>query len=106
MLKEYAPLLDGKNGVIGCPVLNTQALVKMGLIQDGTKQNICDTVIYPSSVFNPYDSATGRLVKNRDTVSIHWYAAAWQSPITRLRTRITRPLHRIFGVDAFKRFRK
>ena len=29
MLEQYAPLLDGKHGVIGCPQLNTQALLKM-----------------------------------------------------------------------------
>ena len=53
-----------------------------------------------------YDPATGILRKTENTVSIHWYSAAWLSPWRRLRTRIMRSLHRIFGVDAFKRFRK
>lgn len=106
MLAEYEPLLDGASGVVGCPVLNTQALVKKGLFQDGTRQIVSGAVIYPTHILNPYDSATGRLTKTEDTISIHWYAAAWQSKTTRLRTKLTRPLHRIFGVDAFKRFRK
>ena len=106
MLAEYEPLLEGDKGVIGCPILNTQALVKHGLIRDGSKQIVAGATIYPILVFNPYDSATGHLRKTSETVSIHWYAAAWQSKKTRLRTKIMRPLHRIFGVDAFKRFRK
>ena len=106
MLAEYEPFLEGNNGVVGCPILNTQALEKHGLVKNGTKQIVAGATIYPISVFNPYDAATGRLIKTNETVSVHWYAAAWQSKKTRLRTKITRPLHRIFGVDAFKRFRK
>ena len=106
MLAEYEPLLDGTSGVIGCPVLNTNALIKIGLVPNGKKQVVAGATVYPIPVFNPYDSATGRLVKTKDTISVHWYAAAWQSRGTRIRTIITRPLHRIFGVDAFKGFRK
>ena len=35
MLREYDILLDGKHGTIGCPLLNTQALMKYGLKQNG-----------------------------------------------------------------------
>ena len=63
MLKEYEILLDGKNGVRMCPKLNTQALVALGLKQNGRKQNVCEAVIYPMDVLNPYNSATGKLEK-------------------------------------------
>lgn len=106
MLAEYDPLLDGMHGTIGCPRLNTRALIRLGLRQDGSLQKIDETVIYPSSYFNPYESTTGRLQKTSETISIHWYSAAWMSKKQRLRCRIGRPLHRLFGVNAFKRFRK
>lgn len=106
MLREYDQLLDGQHGTIGCPRLNTAALVKLGLRQNGKLQTVQNAVIYPVAYFNPYESATGRLIKTADTISIHWYAAAWMSKKQKLRSFITKPLHRMFGVDAFQRFRK
>lgn len=106
MLAEYDPLLNGDQGVIGCPRLNTAALVKLGLKTDGTISCIADAVVLSSDYMNPFDSATGILKKTENTVSIHWYSAAWMSPWKRFRSRVTRLLHRIFGVDAFRRFRK
>lgn len=106
MLHEYDFLLDGTQGTRGCPRLNTSALVKMGLKQNGSLQTVEDALILPSDYMNPFDPATGRMNKTANTVSIHWYSAAWLSPMRRLRTWIMRPLHRIFGVNAFKRFRK
>ena len=106
MMLEYEPYLDGQHDVAGCPILNTNALEKLGLVKDGSMQLLGKTRIYPISWFNPYNSATGCLNKTCDTVSIHWYSAAWLSKGRRLRMRIMRPLHRIFGVDAFKRFRR
>ena len=106
MLAEYDFLLDGTEGTRGCPRLNTAALVKLGLKQDGSMQTVADALILPSEYMNPFEPATGVIRKTPNTVSIHWYSAAWLSPWRRLRTRIMRPLHRIFGVDAFERFRK
>lgn len=106
MLAEYDYLLDGCNGVVGCPKLNTSALVKLGLRQDGATQQVADAMVLSSDYMNPFNPATGVTRKTKSTISIHWYSAACLSPWRRLRTRIMRPLHRIFGVDAFKRFRK
>ena len=106
MLAEYDDLLDGRSGVVGCPRLNTSALTKLGLRQDGTTQQVADALVLSSDYMNPFDPATGVTRKTKNTVSVHWYSAACLSPWRRLRTRMMRPLHRIFGVDAFKRFRK
>ena len=106
MVAEYDFLLDGTQGTRGCPRLNTSALVKLGLAQDGSYQTVADAVILPVDYLNPYESATGRINKTKNTVSVHWYSAAWMSRKQKLRSTIMRPLHRIFGVDAFKRFRK
>lgn len=105
MLAEYDPLLDGAHGVVGCPLLNTQALEKLGLVRDGSRQEVAGATIYPIEWFNPYDSATGRLKRTKDTISIHWYTASWLPPLTRLRVAVGRPLRRILGPDLFRRLR-
>lgn len=106
MVREYDSLLNGKNGVVGCPRLNTQALLKAGLEQNGKRQNVLGAEIYPIEYFNPYESTTGRLNKTADTVSVHWYSGMWMSESQRLRSKISKPLHRIFGVDFFSKFQK
>ena len=106
MIAAYDPLLDGLHGVIGCPKLNTQALAKLGLVPNGQLQTVAGAMICPPDHFNPYESATGTLNVTQNTISIHWYAGSWLSPARRLRSKLTKPLHRIFGVDAFKRWRK
>lgn len=106
MLSEYDTLLDGKHGTIGCPILNTQALLKYGLKQNGIKQVIDETVIYPIQCFNPYDDPIGRLNMTSDTYSIHWFAKSWMSKGTRVRSQCTRVLHRFLGTELFKRKKK
>lgn len=102
MLKEYDPLLDGEHGVIMCPKLNTLALRKIGLKQNG--QYSWGT-IYPKDYFNPYESTTGRLNITKDTVSIHWYMGSCLSKYQKIRSKISMPLHRIFGVDFMKKIK-
>lgn len=106
LLMEYDDLLSGEKGVVGCPRLNTVALQKLGLKQDGSTQRVADATILSSEYMNPFDPATGILKKTENTFSVHWYSAAWISPWGRMRVRLMRPLHRIFGVDAFRRFRR
>ena len=106
MLAEYDYLLDGENGIKGCPVLNSIALEKLGMERNGARQKIADAEILPSDYMNPFDPATGTMHKTKNTVSIHWYSGAWLSPWKRFRAKLMRPLHRAFGVNAFRRFRK
>lgn len=106
MLREYDILLDGTRGVIGCPRLNTAAMLKLGLVQDGSMQEVAGAKILPIEYLNPYESNTGRLKKTKNTYSIHWYNASWMSWKKRLRAAITKPFHRIFGVDCFKWLKK
>lgn len=101
MLEEYNPLLDGKSGTIGCPILNTEAMIKLGLKPGGQKQKLSCVTIYPKEYFNPYESTTGKLNKTKNTVSIHWYAGSWLSPKQRIISMITKPFHRILGDNCF-----
>ena len=95
MIKEYDSLLDGTKGTIGCPILNTQALTKLGMVPNGEKQKVENAVIYPIECFNPYDDPTGRLYKTKQTYSIHWYAKSWMDKKTVMRSKLTKPLHRL-----------
>lgn len=103
MIAEYDGVLDGSHGTIGCPHMNTRALTKLGLVQNGNKQVVAGAVIYPIAVFNPYDDPTGRLNVTPETYSIHWFAKSWQSKSTIVRSKISKPLHRIFGTDFFRK---
>ena len=71
LLSEYNILLDGLHGTRGCPILNTQALLKLGLVQNGSFQNLEDIVVYPPQYFNPYDDSLGKLRVAPETYSIH-----------------------------------
>ena len=105
MIREYDELLDGQHGIIGCPILNTKALVRKGLIQNGKKQNVEGVVIYPSDYFNPYDDPTGMLTKTENTYSIHWYGKSWMDKKTVIGSKLLQPVHRIFGKELLKKFK-
>lgn len=103
MLKEYDQYLDGKHGTIGCPIANTDALVKLGLKRNGSLQRMQDVTVFPADYFNPYDDPTGTLNKTKNTYSIHWYAKSWMPMRKRIRSAIMKPVHRIIGTDLFRK---
>lgn len=102
MLEEYKPYIDGEHGTVGCPILNTEALCKAGLKQNGQLQYIDKATIYPKEYFNPLESTTGKLVKTENTYTIHWYSMSWLTPEQRLKSRITKIFHRLFGTKCFQ----
>lgn len=106
MIAEYDQMLQGDRGIIGCPILNTNALEKFGLCLNGEKQDLRIAVVYPADFFNPYDDSTGRLNKTKNTISIHWYSKSWMSKGAILRSKLTKPLHRLFGKDFFCKHHK
>lgn len=104
MLNQYLMLESDRDGnfpIIGCPVLNTAALIEMGLQCSGRRQTVAGAEIYPAEYFNPYESSTGRLRRTKETVSIHWYSMSWLSRGQILRSKFTRPFHRLFGDQCF-----
>lgn len=101
LLEQYDQLLDGTKDTIGCPILNTQALVKLGLKLNNQLQELDDCTVYPSDYFDPYDDPTGRLNKTKNTHSIHWYAKSWLDKKTVIKSILTKPLHRLLGTDFF-----
>ena len=106
MLKEYDQLLDGQHGTIGCPILNTEALLKFGLELNGKMQNLGKIVAYPAECFNPMSSTTGVSTLTKQTYSIHRYSMSWLPKHKQIRSKITQKFHRIFGVDCFRFLKK
>lgn len=103
--EKIQPNPDGSYPMIVCPALNTQGLLPFGLVLNGQSQRVGGAEILSADWLNPYDDPTGRLNKTANTVSVHWYSKSWMSKRKIIRSTFTKPLHRIFGVDAFKRFR-
>ena len=84
MLADYQNipfvLEDGSFDLTPCPVRNTEALVRHGLVCDNSRQLLPGNVaVFPTDWFRPLDYLTGVLKKTENTVSIHRYAASWYS---------------------------
>ena len=97
---DAASFLDDKGERIKINVCNifTNILKEYGFQANGKLQNCGGMLLYPKDYFCPFDDATGRLHKTENTYAIHWYAKSWMSKRKILRNKITRVLHRIFGV--------
>ena len=106
MIREYEKLKADKAGnypLVTCPALNTKALEAFGLQLNGKEQRLDDIRILPADYLNPYDDPTGRMRKTHHTISIHWYGKSWMSKKSIIRSKLTKPFHRIFGVDVFRK---
>lgn len=80
MLQMYDDIHFSINGIIDntpCPVRNTQALIKLGLNCDNTKQQIGDIIVYPCEYFCPMNPDSGELRISANTYSIHHYNYSW-----------------------------
>lgn len=85
----------------GTVVAHTTEVLKKeyGLLPINEIQKLGDITIYPIDFFNPFDDATGVLRTTKNTRSIHWYSKTWiEKPMWYFK--ITRLMHRMFGVNA------
>ena len=103
---QKEPDENGQIEMIGCPKLNTEALLDFGLELNGKRQNVGGAEILPADFLNPYNDHTGVLSKTENTVSIHWYSKSALKKSTIMKSRITRPFHRIFGEKCFDWLKK
>lgn len=112
MRQQYLDMEPDEQGaypMVVCPALNTAALMPFGLVLNGCRQNVGGAEILPQEYLNPYNDLTGEMEKTVNTVSVHWYSKSWMSRGKILRSKLTKPFHRIFGTDCFaglKRMRK
>lgn len=89
--------------MIGCPKLNTEALVPYGFKRDGMKQVVCDAVILPMEYLCPFNDVTGELRKTDNTISIHWFSKSPHGKFAAWKVKFTRPIHRWLGVNIFRK---
>jgi hypothetical protein len=104
MIDVYLAMKPDEQGVFpleACPALNTVALLPFGLKKNGARQEVAGAQILPLDWMNPYEDTTGRLNKTKNTFSVHWYSKSWLSPGQRLRSKLTKPFHRLFGENCF-----
>ena len=80
----------------------TNIMLEHGLKLDGKLQTIADFTFYPSDYFCPFVNDTGVLNKTKNTAAIHWFNKSWLPQSIRVRSRVTRVFHRLFGVDCFR----
>lgn len=102
MADQYRKLTPDENGafpIVTCPRVNTEALIPYGLTLNGKRQTVLGAEILPADYLNPYDDPTGRLRKTANTYSIHWYGKSWMNRKNIRRSRLMKPLHRMFGTD-------
>jgi metal-dependent hydrolase (beta-lactamase superfamily II) len=86
---------DGSMYLLGCPHVNTEALVNHGLVRNGQEQIVAGFHVYPADRFNPLNSATGEIAKTENTVSIHWYSMSWIPAWKRVRVIVLRKVRRL-----------
>lgn len=80
----------------------TEIMLKHGLVLDGKLQTIADFTFFPPDYFCPFVNDTGVLNTTKNTAAIHWFNKSWLPQSIRIRSRITRIFHRLFGVDCFR----
>ncbi len=92
---------DGTRNTVTVVQHTTNVLLKHGLKDIKGIQQVEEITIYPKEYFNPFDNSTGKLTITDNTHSIHWYSKTWMSKRDIIRSKLTRPFHRIFGNDCF-----
>lgn len=97
---------DGSLNLETVVTKTTGILVRHGLKNIKGIQMVEDINVYPKEYFNPLNNNNGKLEKTNNTHSIHWYSQSWDTPLDRLKSKITRPIHRLFGEDCFRKIKK
>lgn len=101
-LEQLEKRFKETKSLTGCPRMNTNQLLKLGLIQNGLLQQFSvdgDSVIVLSSDYMcPFDDITGEIKKTSNTFSIHWYTKSANSKYAFLKSKLSRPFHRLINL--------
>lgn len=97
---------DGSLDMTTNTVIITDMLTQKGFQPTGKFQIIDGFALYPKDYFCPYNDTSGVLSKTENTATIHWFNKSWLPWHTRLRSKLSKPIHRIFGNDCFRWLKK
>lgn len=78
----------------------TRMLEEKGFIPNGKYQVVDGFALYPRDYFCPLEDATGKMYRSKKTATIHWFNKSWVPQNLRIRSKITRIIHRVFGVNS------
>ena len=97
---------DGTFDLLPCPQRNTISVKELfkNEVFDHVTQCVYG-IVYPKEYFSPLDFHTREMNKTKNTYSIHWFAKSWMDKKSIIRSKLTQPLHRIFGTDFFRKKR-
>lgn len=80
---------EGEYDLTPCPIRNTRDLIKIGLVPDGTYQEIQNFKFFTRDVLAPKEATSGRLrYLTKNTRAIHHYDASWQTQMFHKQKRI------------------
>ena len=90
---------DGSRDVTTNVSVTTKIFQRRGLMLNDSQQVIGDgNLVYPQKYFSPYDSRTGVLSLQPETVAVHYYSNTWNStPWFRLKRMLKNSTARIVG---------
>ncbi len=103
-----ASYIDENGNILSGTVCSifTDIMRKHGFTDGNCIKQLDGFTVYPKDYFCPFDDATGVLKKTENTYAIHWYAKSWMSKKKIFRNKITRIVHRVFGVNSLKALRR
>lgn len=93
---------DGSYDTTPSPILNTEFLVKNGLVQNNKKQTVLDMVVYPTEYFCPKNFDTFEINISNNTYSIHHFDMSWVSDVGRYRHSLQLKLNKILPLSLSK----
>lgn len=90
ILNHYEKIhFSGENNISETVVTHTSKILKRhDWIGNGKIEQVEGVAIYPPEYFCPMDYKTGKLDITPNTRSIHWYTASWQSPYSKMKTKL------------------
>ena len=97
---------DGTRNPFSMIPMVTEILVAEGLKGGAGVENVFGVDVYPKAWFNPFDDATGRLMKTSDTRTIHWYMKSWMPEQRPFVVALKRFARRVFGLGIVSKIGK
>ena len=76
---EHFILSDGSINKLVCPIYNTNALLKLGVIFNPGIISFMGGAIYPTEYFCPKNYFTGELNITKNSYTVHHYDGSWQT---------------------------
>lgn len=81
----------------------TNICKKHGLIQNNTKQTICDFTLFPKDFFCPKDAKTLKVEITKNTYAIHHFNGSWNTGFQRKRHIVYAYIRRCLGPELTKK---